>query len=322
MRKLYHGVKTWLQDKLGSVFKWLGDKIKSVTGFFYDMYDAVVGHSYVPDMVEGIAKEFARLDALMVDPARDATKSTTDRFKQMASDVRGLMASLFPEIEAFKKYKDDLALIESSGLTDEAKREARSRLYDQSSEGFAMPDRSPITATDVKSTNDLLNEQVELIDIMAPKVATIGTAWQNAMTTLSEYSSAAFDAVASNIEGVLMGAKSLGDALRDLAKQLISMAMQALVFAPLKASLGIPGFAKGTSFAPGGMALVGERGPELVNLPRGSQVIPNHKLDGTGAQQIHKPTFVFPGITDAKMAREAAGQAARRYRRELNPMRV
>ena len=33
-------------------------------------------------------------------------------------------------------------------------------------------------------------------------------------------------------------------------------------------------FAVGTNFAPGGMALVGERGPELVNLPRGSQVVP------------------------------------------------
>lgn len=33
-------------------------------------------------------------------------------------------------------------------------------------------------------------------------------------------------------------------------------------------------FAVGTRNAPGGMALVGERGPELVNLPRGSQVIP------------------------------------------------
>jgi hypothetical protein len=33
-------------------------------------------------------------------------------------------------------------------------------------------------------------------------------------------------------------------------------------------------FAVGTRNAPGGMALVGERGPELVNLPRGSQVVP------------------------------------------------
>jgi phage-related tail protein len=39
-------------------------------------------------------------------------------------------------------------------------------------------------------------------------------------------------------------------------------------------------FAKGTTYAPGGMAVVGERGPELVNLPKGSEVIPNHKMGG------------------------------------------
>ena len=31
-------------------------------------------------------------------------------------------------------------------------------------------------------------------------------------------------------------------------------------------------FARGTTSSPGGMALVGEEGPEMVNLPRGSQV--------------------------------------------------
>lgn len=35
-----------------------------------------------------------------------------------------------------------------------------------------------------------------------------------------------------------------------------------------------PAFATGTDNAPGGMSLVGERGPELVNLPAGSQVMP------------------------------------------------
>ncbi len=37
----------------------------------------------------------------------------------------------------------------------------------------------------------------------------------------------------------------------------------------------VPEFASGTNFAPGGLSLVGERGPELVNLPRGSQVYNN-----------------------------------------------
>ena len=50
------------------------------------------------------------------------------------------------------------------------------------------------------------------------------------------------------------------------------------------------GFAGGTNFAPGGMSLVGERGPELVNLPRGSQVIPNNRLGGSGDILITKVT--------------------------------
>ncbi len=43
-----------------------------------------------------------------------------------------------------------------------------------------------------------------------------------------------------------------------------------------------PGFAGGTSFAPGGMALIGERGPEVIHIPRGSQIIPNNKIKGMG----------------------------------------
>lgn len=42
---------------------------------------------------------------------------------------------------------------------------------------------------------------------------------------------------------------------------------------------GIGLFADGTDSAPGGLAMVGERGRELVNLPRGSQVIPNHRTE-------------------------------------------
>src|SRR5690606_7305115 len=44
------------------------------------------------------------------------------------------------------------------------------------------------------------------------------------------------------------------------------------------AGLRVPTYAKGTNFHPGGMAIVGEKGPELLNMPRGSQVIPNNVL--------------------------------------------
>jgi len=41
--------------------------------------------------------------------------------------------------------------------------------------------------------------------------------------------------------------------------------------------------ALGTDFWRGGATWVGERGPEIVNLPRGSQVIPNNRLGGAGS---------------------------------------
>jgi hypothetical protein len=121
--------------------------------------------------------------------------------------------------------------------------------------------------------------------------------------------------------------KSLAEVARSVVQSVLSdllrLAIQQAIIKPLAASLGIPAFAGGTNFAPGGLSLVGERGPELINLPRGSQVIPNHDLKGFGGrQEVHSPTFVFPGITNERMAREAAGQAARRYRSEINgPMR-
>ena len=76
-------------------------------------------------------------------------------------------------------------------------------------------------------------------------------------------------------------------------------------------------FASGTDFAPGGMALVGERGPEILNVPRGAQVIPNHKIgaasDGATSADIKALGDRFAEISDRQartiqtMQRQMAG---------------
>lgn len=78
----------------------------------------------------------------------------------------------------------------------------------------------------------------------------------------------------------------------------------------------IPAFAGGTNYAGGGMALVGESGPEIVNLPRGAQVIPNNQLqpamNGGRSLTVHQTINVLPGAT-----RESATQAANAMGTEL-----
>lgn len=82
--------------------------------------------------------------------------------------------------------------------------------------------------------------------------------------------------------------KNLNDVFSSLIKTLekaaINSVFSSIFNAPASGGLSpfaslfsglIPKFAGGTDNAPGGAAWVGENGPEIVNLPRGAQVVPN-----------------------------------------------
>ena len=68
---------------------------------------------------------------------------------------------------------------------------------------------------------------------------------------------------------------------------------------------GIAKAATGTEYSQGGMTLVGERGPELVNLPRGSQVYTAHQTQGMmgGVNITFAPTIDARGADQGAVAR-------------------
>lgn len=281
MANLYNGVKGWLVDKLGKVWDWVVGKIKWVSDAFFKLYDAVVGHSYIPDMVDGIADEMARLDTVMVKQADSATSKTAQAFKDLAAEVQPLMDQLFPDEARLNEYRrnmDKIARAASAGVisstaADEAVRRLRS--------GGAAP------ATQVANTDgelSLAGDPFVLQDALqklSPVLDTVKEKWG----AWGRIASDTYVTIADQLKGVLLGAQSLGDALTNIAKQLASRALDG-IFDIVGKAIGIPGFANGTRFAPGGMAVVGERGPELVNLPRGSQVIPNKDIRGGGGFNI------------------------------------
>jgi len=85
------------------------------------------------------------------------------------------------------------------------------------------------------------------------------------------------------------------ESVKDIAKQLAVRAFVAFITSGAGGfAQQFFGFAHGTSSAPGGPALVGERGPEIVNLPRGSQVIPNNQISNFSTNNSF--TLVFPNI--------------------------
>jgi hypothetical protein len=87
---LVAAVRTWVVDKLGAVWDSAIAKIDRVKNAFRVMYDVVVGHSYVPDMIDGIAQSMAQLQQIMVDPALNATQKVGAAFQSLAGLIGGL----------------------------------------------------------------------------------------------------------------------------------------------------------------------------------------------------------------------------------------
>jgi hypothetical protein len=82
------------------------------------------------------------------------------------------------------------------------------------------------------------------------------------------------------------------------------------------------GLASGTSFARGGPTLVGERGPEIVNLPRGAEVIPNNVIGRQGERSmvVHQ-NFAIDGPVDRRTKNQIAAAALDGLRRAARSIR-
>lgn len=111
------------------------------------------------------------------------------------------------------------------------------------------------------------------IDDTKNKLADIAGAINNFIgPALQTFNDSILQPIVGTFNAMMNAVKGVVDWLNELARILGVDVGKG--FMDLLHQIGVPGFAGGTEFAPGGMALVGENGPELVNLPRGSRVTP------------------------------------------------
>lgn len=272
--------------------------------------------------------------------------------KQMADDrTKAAEASLREAehiAEANDQLRDEIAIIaggEKARIALEQNRVANAIAIKE--EALAMLQLDPLRQSEAENLRiqiDLLKERSELLTgrEVVKAIAAEAQALQDVQNMFA-------DTFANAFADFITGTKSAKDAFKsfvdDLTRQISRIASQNIanalfggtnkagpdifgVLAKLAGSFfgggsggsifGGPQFGSfgvGTSFAPGGMAMVGERGPELVNLPRGSQVTSAGatKRMTAGATTIHQTINVLPGADhrSAIQAGNAAGRGAR-----------
>lgn len=87
---LWNAVYDITIGRFGRMFRWLTDKINAIAAAFRNLYDDVVGHSSVPDLIDGIEKQFGRLGGkAMAVPVQTATGRAAAQFAGMGSPLGG-----------------------------------------------------------------------------------------------------------------------------------------------------------------------------------------------------------------------------------------
>lgn len=334
IQRMVDGVTKWLTGKLFDVLRGVISRVKGVSDAFFRLYDAVVGHSYVPDMVDGIADWMGRLDAVMVSPAERATQSTAEAFQALRDDVAAIMEGLLTDLERserdYARKASTLAQGLASGqLTQGAYDQAMSRLDMQRADarysagqgsrdrmgrlagGFAgvVSGAGAGAAGAFSQVNDAMTRAAENV---SGALSNISTEMEAAGDRFAHNFADTFEALLSgDIRGVLNDVLNsvLRSALLDIGKMLHGWGGQqgGIIGSLFKM---IPGFATGGSFKVGGKAgvdqnLVAFRASkgEMVDVRRPGQSM------GGGAVGVHVTPSRYFDVHVTQLADASAGRA-------------
>lgn len=151
------GITTAITGKLNAVWEGAKAKIESVTTAFKNMWDRVVGHSYVPDMVDGISEHFGRLDGEMVDPALSATQQVMEAFRGIQENAFGGFADALTDvIMGARNLKDAFTDLAKSVIADILRMTLRMLVFRAVSGmfggGIGGPDLSSGTGVNIGAT--------------------------------------------------------------------------------------------------------------------------------------------------------------------------
>jgi hypothetical protein len=289
VKNVYTAVKTWVWDKLNAIWDGVKKRIEAVKGYFYDLYDAVVGNSYVPDMVDGIADQMARLEGVMVKPSADATNRTSQAFEAMAQRVRGILDRLFPEARVNLDFSADKtaleALVRAGKITEQQFTEAMRRLLREYHATISELDNAnvqailPVTGDEIPQMfADNAFDWGTILDGMRDKAETTSVQIAESFRDMANRTLESFSQLANSIKsGGFLG---ILESVIGLGLQLGSVG----VFGKkVQASLNkVPGRAVGGPVKAASTYLVGEKGPELFTSGVNGRIIPNDRMGGGG----------------------------------------
>jgi uncharacterized protein YbjQ (UPF0145 family) len=113
---LYEGIKTWLVDRFDAIVAGIRSKLENIAAEFQSLYNTVVGHSIVPDLIDGIGSHFGRLDREMVQPVSEATQAVIAHLQLMQFQMKANAILSRNSLFTTSSQYEDIAALSIPGL--------------------------------------------------------------------------------------------------------------------------------------------------------------------------------------------------------------
>lgn len=247
-------------------------------------------------VVAGLWEKMAGTDAPRL---LDTIRAMKPELEALRGQTQGILDRLFPDEAEARRYAEELAILNAaldkgqiSLATHGQAVIALRREY--SGFGEAVEQAAQIVGQNFGPSIEAISDQIS--DRLPKELG----AWAGKSDVATVRVAQSFADMAQGVTGSL---NQLSNSLRgggflDILTSVIGFGIQlgsAGVFGKgVQTRLNkVPAYAAGTNFHPGGIALVGERGPELVDLPRGARVTPNNELGGRQIVEIVDTTGLF-----------------------------
>jgi hypothetical protein len=312
----------------------LNDEIKGLVDRLSEFSSAIKTDAIKPDKIDVAPKKLRIIatNGLEVgfDDEEAAARSLTEAIERVMPKGIKSGTSVFGKLD-----KEALNII-SPEAAETIRQNTIKRLHEA---GISTTDRTLEGGLKIKIPIEIAT-QAEL-DATIVRVNSFATVLAGTFDQLGQHLSDAFSAAAKggNFFGSLFASllKSLGAGVTQLGIQVIATSeLIVAAKAAIKSGAGISGigagialvalgalisaaannikvssFATGTRNSPGGMALVGERGPEMIYLPGGSAVQPNNELKAYGS-------WNQPIVLDARLGYDAIYIGAKRGEKQVS----
>lgn len=223
-----------------------------------------------------------------------AVDSITKRTATLKADTAAALQNNVAQAQFRAEFQELTAIMRDNGEVTQQQIDKYEELRK------TMTAQQALEASGITLTAEHAQKFISSSEAIATATASYDKA-KKTLTDLNNASSQIGSALSNAFADAVVEGKNLNEVLSSLLKTLEKAAINSVYssafnapasggLSPIAAGLaGIFGYASGTDFAPGGVSLVGENGPELVNLPRGSQVVPNdvlRKTSGSGGDTI------------------------------------